>query len=78
MPTFQLHPQTQSRNQRMPGKVLSIKPQDSGWVVGTYDESDCFEQLLPLGEIKPYRTYELAMEAAKIWQSIQPEFTSII
>ncbi|MEQ6436344.1 hypothetical protein V8Z74_15120 [Comamonas sp. w2-DMI] len=62
----------------MSDKVLYIKPYDSGWVVGTYDETDSFEQLLPLGEIKPYTSYELALEAAKIWQTVQPEFTSII
>lgn len=55
--------------------VLRVVEVGNGWVVGTYKEDKSFEKLLPLGEVNPYYTQKSALEAAKIWQEIRPEFS---
>ena len=56
-------------------RTLELVQSGGGWIVGTYTEDQIFEQLLPHGEANPYSTEQAAIDAAKIWQEIRPEFS---
>lgn len=43
---------------------------EGGWIVGSYNDQGKFDQLLPHGELIPYRTNELANKAMLLLASL--------
>lgn len=48
-------------------KVVAV---EGGWIVGSYNAQGNFDQLLPHGELIPYRTNELASKAMLLLASL--------
>ena len=71
------HDQPPASTEQAEAKTLTLElvQVGHGWIVGTYKEDLTFEKLLPHGEVNPYSTKLAAIDSAKIWQEIRPEFS---
>ena len=76
MPTLHDQPtNSQVEATSIPSMLLQVVKDGHGWVVGTFDDDQKFEKLLPHGEVNPYTSENAAQEAARIWVTLRPEFS---
>lgn len=75
MPSSHDQPTANTEQAEVKTLTLELVQVGQGWIVGTFKEDLTFEQLLPHGEVNPYSSEQTAIDAAKVWQEIRPEFS---